>query len=146
MANLFYVNQIIFYIMKRILKEEESAKVIVVLNPKHDRYNDPVDVCDYKHPAIIALIPVIQKKDGTFVEPLSGKKIQVPENNSKVQIRTLLTGHEFRYPDSGRVILFGKNRQEYYFADKYDEAGREVLRGFSCDDVKYLPVTEEEKK
>ena len=117
--------------------------MIIFLHPSYNRYSDPVDECDYKHKAIIGLIPAIETPEG-FISPIDGTEIILPPK-CNVQIRTCLTGHEFKYPD-GEVILCGSHRGKVYFADKYDQNGVEKLRGFYQDEVKYpKPIAEYEK-
>ena len=116
---------------RRILSNEEEAKVIIVLHPAYNRYCDPVDDCDYKHKAIIGLIPAIETPEGKFISPVDGSEITL-DRSANVQIRNCSPGHEFKYPD-GEV-------------DKYDQNGVERLRGFYQDTVKYpKPIEEDEK-
>lgn len=127
---------------RRILSNGEEAKVIVVISPKYDRYSDPVDYCDYKHKAIIGIIPAIATPQGKFISPIDGSEITI-DQRANVQIRNCSAGHEFKYPN-GEVVLCGKNRGKAYFADKYDKNGNEVLRGFWLDEVKYPSADIEE--
>lgn len=144
LANLSNVNQLKCFIMnKRILSNGEEAKVIIVLHPAYNRYCDPVDDCDYKHKAIIGLIPAIENQEGKFISPIDGSEITL-DRRANVQIRNCSPGHEFKYPN-GEVVLCGKNRGEVYFADKYDQNGVEILRGFYQDTVKYPKPIEDEK-
>lgn len=131
-----------FFIMeRRTLSKGETAKVIVTLTPKYDCYSDPVDITDYKNKAIIGIVPAIETPDGKYISPIDGSEITI-DKRANVQIRDCSAGHEFKYPD-GEVILCGKNRGEFYFADKYKD-GKEVLRGFWLDEVKYPSANIEE--
>lgn len=145
LANLTNVNQLnCFFIMeRRILSNGEEAKVIIVLHPAYNKYSDPVDDCDYKHKAIIGLIPAIETPERKFISPVDGSEITL-DRRANVQIRNCSPGHEFKYPD-GEVILCGSNRGKVYFADKFDKDGVEKLRGFYQDTVKYPKPIEDEK-
>lgn len=118
--------------------------MIIILHPAYNRYSDPVDDCDYKHKAIIGLIPAIETHEGKFISPVDGSEITL-DRRANVQIRSCSPGHEFKYPN-GEVVLCGKNRGKTYFADKYDKDGVERLRGFYQDTVKYPTIAEEEEK
>ncbi len=111
---------------RRYLTQEEKSVIIVTLLPSYDRYSTPVDECDFANPAIIGLQPAIKTKSGKYVSPLTGEEIVVPDRIN-VQVRTGMTGDEFKYPD-GEVILFGKHVGKEYF-DSVFKDGKRVLQG-----------------
>lgn len=112
---------------RKYLAQGEQSVIIVTLNPGYDKFSTPVDECDFTNKAIIGLQPAIKTAAGKYVSPLTGEEIVVPDRIN-VQVRTCLTGDEFRYP-TGEILLCGKHQGRIYFDNVYNKAGVRVLKG-----------------
>jgi len=88
----------------KLMKNGEVA--VTVVRIKKALYKTPyVDLCDYESPNITAIIPCWQAKDGSLRSIKTDMPVKVGEYD---QVRTVLLGSCFKYPD-GEELIFTRN-------------------------------------
>ena len=90
----------------------ENGEAAVTVVRKKSNYNKTIDYCDYKHPAITAIIPCWKGKDGKLISVATGKTVTIGENDD---VRICLVGTTFKYPDGEEILLTRNWKREIYF-------------------------------
>ena len=104
--------------IKRTHPDSGEAAVTVVRQKEY--FQKPIDLCDYSHPAIQAIIPCWQDKDGKLVSVATGEVVTVGQND---QVRSCLVGTAFRYLDGEEIILTRSWDRKVYFVPREKEQG-----------------------
>ena len=98
----------------------ENGEAAVTVVRKKSNYNKTIDYCDYKHPAITAIIPCWKGKDGKLISVATGKTVTIGENDD---VRVCLVGTTFKYPDGEEIILTRSWDRKVYFVPREKEQG-----------------------
>ena len=89
----------------------ENGEVAVTVVRKKSNYNKMIDICDYRHPAITAIIPCWKGKDGVLTSVATGKTVTAGKDDD---IRSCLLGTTFKYPDGEEILLTRNWKREIY--------------------------------
>ncbi len=110
----------------KLMKNGEVA--VTVVRIKKVLYTTPyVDLCDYENPNITAIIPCWQAKDGSLHSVKTDKPVEVGEND---QIRPILRGSCFKYPDGEELIFTRNGLGEKFFTRREGNVLCDMYRAF----------------